>query len=476
MHNLPYYHLPVVFLLYLTQPVVAADYHYSVSVADNLKYFDVELCFDSTPPDSLYSADEAGYTLFRNIRYKTTAAERVLTSSRNQLKLNQVKRGGCVAYTADFNGYTGHPWFASRQSHKQQLLVSLHQWLWYPAGNDRVNMFLHFQIPAGMHISVPGRLIEKNANHYTFALRRPSRNRDGRMAIGRFYQQQIQIGAATVDMNILNAYGKTDIKKLRTWVQANLQALQQIYNKLPVPDIQLLVVPVGADREPVLWGQAMRGGGDAVHLYVDEHRPLQEFLDDWVLTHELAHLLHPRISGNGNWLSEGLASYYQNVLRARAGLLTEQQAWNKLHAGFQRGIRGTPVDRTLAEVSENMARNHMFMRVYWSGAAISLIADTRLRMLTDNKVSLDSVLKKFSQCCLPAERAWQAYELMRKFDELSDSHVFTDLYKQYVHSAQFPDLQNTYRYLGLHIDGRAVELRDAAAYSALRKSIMQKIN
>ncbi len=77
-----------------------------------------------------------------------------------------------------------------------------------------------------------------------------------------------------------------------------------------------------------------------------------------MLVHELSHLLHPVIDGYDRWLSEGIASYYQNVLRARAGLRSAQWSWDALHAGFERGIRSTQRGRSLAEVSESMMRDH----------------------------------------------------------------------------------------------------------------------
>ena len=52
-------------------------------------------------------------------------------------------------------------------------------------------------------------------------------------------------------------------------------------------------------------------------------------------------MLMPYISSRDRWLSEGLASYYQNVLRARDGRLTDTQAWQLLYEGFQRGKKNT---------------------------------------------------------------------------------------------------------------------------------------
>ena len=129
--------------------------------------------------------------------------------------------------------------------------------------------------------------------------------------------------------------------------------------------------PCRPQREPVPWAHVLRGGGVAAEFYVDRTRSLDELRRDWTATHELSHMLLPYINRGDAWLSEGFASYYQNVLRARAGMLAPEQAWNKLYRGFQRGRDGTR-GRTLAEASRSMGRDRAFMRVYWSGAAIAL--------------------------------------------------------------------------------------------------------
>ena len=65
---------------------------------------------------------------------------------------------------------------------------------------------------------------------------------------------------------------------------------------------------------------------------MDPDRPLDDLRTDWTATHEFSHLLLPYVSRRDRWLSEGLASYYQNVLRARDGRLSETDAWRKLDA------------------------------------------------------------------------------------------------------------------------------------------------
>jgi predicted metalloprotease with PDZ domain len=189
--------------------------------------------------------------------------------------------------------------------------------------------------------------------------------------------------------------------------------------------------------------------------------------------HELSHLLHPVIDGPDRWLSEGLASYYQNVLRARAGLRSAQWSWDALHAGFERGIRGTARGRSLAEVSETMMRDHSFMRVYWSGAAIALLADVELRRRSGGAQSLDTALAALGDCCLPADRSWSARELMQQLDRLTDTTVFIQLYRKYIDSDDFPDLGAVYAELGLQpISATRLRLDPTAPGAAICGAIM----
>ena len=118
----------------------------------------------------------------------------------------------------------------------------------------------------------------------------------------------------------------------------------------------------------------------------------------------------PYIKTRYRWVSEGFASYYQNVLLARAGQYTEQRAWQKLWEGFERGRKSRP------ELSANGAARTGIraatMKIYWSGAAIALLADVELRRRSNGAESLDMVLDRLAQCCLPSDRAWSGPELI----------------------------------------------------------------
>ncbi len=223
--------------------------------------------------------------------------------------------------------------------------------------------------------------------------------------------------------------------------------------------------------EAVPWAQVQRGGGPAAHFYIDQYRPLDEFRSDWTATHELSHMLLPFVARRDAWLSEGFASYYQNVLRARAGMITPEQAWEKLYAGFARGRDGTRGD-PLAEVSREMYRRGAFMRVYWSGAAIALLADVELRRQSGGRASLDVALRRLADCCLPSHRTWTAREVLARLDEMTGTAVFMDLYADHADSRRFPEIGGASAALGIIERDGGLDFSDDPVATRLRRAIM----
>src|SRR5690606_2438102 len=93
--------------------------------------------------------------------------------------------------------------------------------------------------------------------------------------------------------------------------------------------------PVSAGNPPIAFGLARRGGGASVLFVLDEDADEEALArEDWVSVHELAHFAFPAMPRSEAWLTEGWATYFQEVLRARGGLISPEDAWLRLHRGF----------------------------------------------------------------------------------------------------------------------------------------------
>jgi hypothetical protein len=228
--------------------------------------------------------------------------------------------------------------------------------------------------------------------------------------------------------------------KLKSWMVSVGKTVSLLYGELPRDEIRIALQPYPS-RSAVPFARVLRNKPEGVLFYINPDYPLNDFIQDWTAYHELSHLFIPYPGIPDVWFSEGLASYYQNILQVRAGLLTPEQARQKLSAAF---ARGRDDDRnanlTLGELSAVMRERHAFMRVYWSGALYFLDADIRLRRL-ENPLTLDDVLREFGNCCLMNPGRWDGMRIVSDFDEIVGQPLFIPLYEAYEQTSAMPDYE-----------------------------------
>lgn len=258
----------------------------------------------------------------------------------------------------------------------------------------------------------------------------------------------------------------------RPWLERVALVVATIGDGFPVPEVKVVLHP-NEGSDPIGSGWIRRNSPPEVHLRISPEASLSELLDDWHAYHEFAHLLLPFPGNRDIWFAEGLASYYQYFLQARAGVIDADEAWRRLVAGFQRGF-DDPAGKgeQLAELSPRMWRLRAFRRVYWSGAAFFLRVDHRLRVATRNEQSLDSTLAAFAKCCMQdGSRRWTAQTLVEQLGKLSVPAIWHEEYQRVIESAASPEFGNVARALGLEADREGVRLMDDTAGQRLRQAL-----
>lgn len=373
----------------------------------------------------------------------------------------------CITYRYDLAGAADdNPSRWVRLSSANRLSSSS-DWLLLPPLSAETTIEVAFALPPGQRVSAPWKPVGQ-PNTYRFG--QSPRSSDAQIAMGSFIYDEISVAGSTLRVSLLaDDGGQSDRAKMLDWLSQSAQNVVSAYGRFPHPNPQIIVVPVrGSRNSPVPFGRVMRDGGEAVQFFADPDRTLADFNADWTATHEFAHLLLPHISDR--WVSEGFASYYQNVLMARGGNYTEIRGWEKLHAGIERARNVTP---KMSPNDTSGGGRKPRMMVYWVGAAIALLGDVQQRQQSGGRESLEVILKRLQACCLPSDRSWTARELFRKFDELSEHKVWFSLYRKYSSSPGVPDLETVYAQLGIQLaqDG-SITLYDAAPQSKLRRQLM----
>ena len=448
-------------------------HRYTVSLDQALSTIRVRACFAGKAPRQLMAESlDAAEALERA---SLDGGKKTFEPNGTELRLGPLPDDACVTYIVSLAQFKGrHERGGSPTRHVgEDLITDLGMWFWRPDSLEPdEDIEVSFDLPAGISASAPWQVVDAPDGGRTYRIGHGPFDWPAAVAFGHFTERIVEVSGARLRLAILDGRPKVDEARIQDGLQRAAGTVALLYGRFPVQSAQVLVIPGARGNEPIPWAYVLRGGGPAAHFFINQRRSMEEFSRDWTLIHELSHLLLPYVQSEDAWLSEGAASYYQNVLRARAGIIDPQDAWRSMHAGFKRGM-DTMKGVTLADATERMYRGGSYMRVYWEGAAIMLLADQRLRARTEGRQSLDSALDRLQRCCLSPAVAWRGRDLFRKLDELTATTVFSELYEQHVSSDQFPDIAEAYRLLGLAVTGGGdVVLLDDAPQRGFRDAIM----
>jgi hypothetical protein len=445
--------------------------HYTLRVAPSLTGYSAHACFPDSVPERLITGSGRALALMRDIRARFGGVTRELTPRHGALLLPRVPDDRCLDWAVDLGDLADGTDWNSATRIGDALVVSPRLLLWRQAEPYRSgDLELRFELPPGVEVSAPWRRVSAPGAAPVFRLGATAPSWPATLLLGRFERREFEVGGARFELALTAAPARIEAARVQRWVEQGARAVAGVIGRFPVERVQLLVVPVHDAHEAVPDAVTARGGGAAIHAKLHAGASDAALRRDWVIVHELAHFLLPFVDRRDAWLSEGFASYYQHVLRARSGALTPEAGWRALLDGLARGDRGTRPGITLRDAAHAPGANTM--RIYWSGAALALHADVELRRRSGGRESLDTVLARFVACCREPDRSWRATELLGELDRLSGTTLFSTWHAEHIHSAFFPNLRPLYAELGIAGTPDAPRF-GTAVLSGIREELMR---
>jgi hypothetical protein len=266
---------------------------------------------------------------------------------------------------------------------------------------------------------------------------------------------------AVLQVGILGEMTYMQDEALCEWLRRTAQQVLTVRRTFPHPRITVLVSPVPRRGTPDVFGMVMWSSPPSIALLVGQDSKPSAFHGDWVALHELLHLTHPAILPRTPWITEGLATYYTEVARARSGQLTPEQAWHGLVEGFELG-KSEAAGRTMQEMIDENAPPG----IYWVGAYFALRLDVELRRATANQRSLDDVLELLAtQGSTATVNAYGA-----AVDQVAGRPLFKALLAEELRLPAFAGLGGLLEALGVRATRDGVKLR-VAPDSRLREAL-----
>ena len=451
-------------------PAHAQTVHrYLVKVDRSLEKIAVAACFDGAAPLKL-AAHEAAALYLEDMRVRNAPSARV-TVQRSEALLSGVPDNACVDYSVQLKPARDGAQSGGPETRRvgRDVLTAIGDWLWRPVQPAQdADIELRFELPAGVAVSAPWTPAQALGNSYRLGNTPPEW--PGVVAFGGFQPLPIEVPGATINLAILDAPPPARRDFLARWIERTARGVASAYGRFPVPALQVVVAPTPRGNSPVPWAYVARGGGPAVHLFINASRNEREFAADWSATHEMSHLFLPYVSGRDAWLFEGLPTYLQNVLLSRSRAIAPEDAWQRMAEGFERGSR-VGANFSVIQASERIGRGGLYLRAYWGGAAYMLAADLQLREQSAGSVSLDTALAGLACCRTDANRRWSAAELIEQLDSATGTRVFSELAGELLNREEFPDYARLFRRLGIEVSEGRVAFFDAPG-ARFRDAIM----
>jgi hypothetical protein len=240
----------------------------------------------------------------------------------------------------------------------------------------------------------------------------------GYTAFGAFDRSRLTRGQRSVDVVVLG--DTVHSANASEVVTETLNAMDPLWRGgLPVPHLSIFMVPAGdANDAPEFYFGEVRAFTGASLLVLGSSRAFHEEAkrvakQEWVLVHELVHVGFPTLPDDARWLTEGLATYYEPLIRARTGWQTEEALFAHFATELKRGDGAILPDQ--AGING----------VYWGGALFCMHVDLAIRRQSSGKRSLDDVMRTLASEGHSTETRLSVSELARLADRSTGTQAFS---------------------------------------------------
>jgi predicted metalloprotease with PDZ domain len=272
---------------------------------------------------------------------------------------------------------------------------------------------------------------------------------------------RIQVPGATIEVSIVGEAVSPSQATLLSWVEKAGRAVAAYYGSFPVPSLDLTIRTGGAGS---ISGGLTRGQGGhgTIRIFVGQDTTAEDFESSWELVHEMVHLAFPSMTGQA-WIEEGVATYVEPLVRARAGLAPTADIWAWLLKGAPQGLQ--------AIAAQGLDVSRSWAATYWGGALFCFLADVEIRQKTGNRKSLDDALRGIVKAGGNVTMSWPLKRALEEGDRATGVPVLMELYAKMGSQAMPVDLPDLWKKLGVsRVDGRIV-YDDKAPLAAVRSGI-----
>ena len=276
---------------------------------------------------------------------------------------------------------------------------------------------------------------------------------------------KFQVQGAKIDVSFAPGTSELSLNRaqLLNWIEKAAHAVADYYQGFPVSSLNITINPRSGSR---IGGQAFSGEKPMVLITVGKQAQLFHLEKDWVLVHEMVHLAFPSVYRKHHWIQEGLATYIEPIVRVRAGLMTEKEAWHWMLTGMPKGL---PESK-----DKGLDNTNTWGRRYWGGALFSLLADQRIREQSHSRYDIGDALRGIVNAGynMQSDDLWPLDKILTIGDKATKTNALISLYNEHKDTPIHTGLQKMWIRLGVRLEDGKVKFNDNSPQANLRHALL----
>jgi hypothetical protein len=184
-----------------------------------------------------------------------------------------------------------------------------------------------------------------------------------------------------------------------------------------------------------------------------------------VLVHELFHVGTPSFIGEGKWYDEGLATYFEPLIRARLGWYSPAGVWHEFLTNMPRGLD--------AMTRRGLEHPERYSDTYWGGGLFCLVADVEVNRNNRGIFGLEDGVRSVFNAGGDAAQVWALERALAVADKRFERPVLARLAEAHAQHGAPVDLVGLFRDLGVSLGPKGdVRFDDKAPLAAYRQRLV----
>ena len=312
---------------------------------------------------------------------------------------------------------------------------------------EALDMIVNFDLPLDWKVDSPWEEIAENRN--TFRVKNIENLIKPYIAFGKYHRYDYKVKDVNLSLVILGDIWRFEDHELLSLYKKIATYEINLFGSCPYDKIVMIIqrYPGTADLPGYAWSGYSDCG--SITLAIDEKtepgNPAWDGIGTFI-AHEFFHIWNgnaisfeksPGTEFNtAGWFTEGFTVYYEYLISVRSGVISKEDFYQGIARMYQNYLDNSQrANCSMSEAALRFSEGEDFFHLFYKGGALAaLMTDIKIRELTQNKRSLDDVMRLLYEQHTTSKNQTEE-DLLKAFNEVAGADL-SNFFRTYVYGTK----------------------------------------